>query len=137
MLEPPELDQTIQNPSSNESFEVITTFAPVETRLAENPPSAGTQINAKRGKETFARRRQFTAFVREYDVPFGDECVGNSDPYLAGQVVIATSGKPQCIVGRRARLMAGWRLVHGGDSSDALQRSAGPRSGSGRSAGGE
>src|SRR5947209_588513 len=69
-----------QNPSSDESLEVITTLTPVETRLAENPPSPRPQISAKGGKETPARRRDFTAFISEYDVPHGYKCISNSDP---------------------------------------------------------
>jgi hypothetical protein len=53
-FEPSELQQTIQNPSTDESLEVITTLAPVETRPAENPPGPRPQINAERGQETLA-----------------------------------------------------------------------------------
>ena len=77
---------------------MITTLAPVETRLAENPPSPRRQIGAERGKETPARRRDLTAFIGEYDVPHGHKRIGNSDSYLASQVIVATSGKPECIV---------------------------------------
>jgi hypothetical protein len=58
---------------------VITTLAPVETGLAENPSSPRPQINAEGGKETPARRRDLTAFIGEYDVPHGHKCIGNSD----------------------------------------------------------
>jgi hypothetical protein len=78
-FEPSELQQTIQNPGSDESLEVITTLAPVETRLAENPPSPRSQIGAERGQETLARRRDLTAFIGEYDVSHGYKCIGNSD----------------------------------------------------------
>ncbi len=88
----------MQNPSSDESLEVITTLAPVETRLAENPPSPRPQISAERGKEMPTRRRDLTAFIGEHDVPHGHQCIGNSDPYLASQVIVATSGKTECIV---------------------------------------
>ncbi len=47
------------------SLEVITTLAPVETRLAENPPSPRSQINAECGEEALARRRDLPAFVGE------------------------------------------------------------------------
>jgi len=77
---------------------VITTLAPVETRLAENPPSPRPQINPERGKETLARRRDLTAFIGEHDVPHGHKRIGNSDSYLASQVIVATSGKTECIV---------------------------------------
>jgi hypothetical protein len=97
-FEPSEFQQTIQNPSSDESLEVITTLAPVETRLAENPPGPRPQISAERGKETPARRRDLTAFIGEYDVSHRHECIGNSDSYLASQVIVATSGKMECIV---------------------------------------
>ena len=97
-FEPSELQQTIQNPGADESLEVVTTLAPVETRLAENPPRPQPQINAERGKETLARRRDLTAFIGEYDVPHGHECVGDSDPDLTSQVIVATSGKTECIV---------------------------------------
>src|SRR5436190_14538300 len=110
----------MQNPSSDESLEVITTLAPVETRLAENPPSPRPQINPERGKETLARRRDLTAFIGEHDVPHGHKCIGNSDSYLASQVIVATSGKTECIVICRPRLTAGWHL-YGGDDLDALQ----------------
>src|SRR6516164_2080782 len=88
----------IDDPGSDQSLEVIATLAPVETRLAENPPSSRSQINAERGEEALARRRDLPAFVGEYDVPHGHECIGNSDSYLAGQVIVATSGKTECIV---------------------------------------
>src|SRR6476619_7047208 len=78
-FEPSELQQTIQNPGADESLEVITTLAPVETRLAENPPGPRPQISAERGKETHARRRDLTAFIGEYDVPHGHKCIRNSD----------------------------------------------------------
>src|SRR6266545_3026646 len=110
----------MQNPSSDESLKVITTLAPVETRLAENPPSPRPQISAERGKETPARRRDLTAFIGEYDVPHGNECIGNSDSYLASQVIVATSCKTECLVACRPRLTAGWHL-YGGDDLDALQ----------------
>ena len=69
----------MKNPTADESLEVITTLGPVETRLAENPPSPWLQISAERGKETPARRRDLTAFIGEYDVPHSDKCIGNSD----------------------------------------------------------
>ena len=77
---------------------MITTLAPVETRLAEDPPSPRPQINAEPGKETPARRRDLTAFIGEYDVPHGHKCIGDSDSYLASQVIVATPGKTECIV---------------------------------------
>ena len=82
----------------DESLEVITTLAPVETRLAENSPSPRPQISAERGKETPARRRDLTTFIGEYDVPHGHKCIGNRDSYLASQVIVATSGKTERIV---------------------------------------
>ena len=77
---------------------MITTLAPVETRLAENPPSPRPQINAEREKETPARRRDLATFIGEHDMPHGHKCIGNSDSYLASQVIVATSGKTACIV---------------------------------------
>ena len=77
---------------------MITTLAPVETRLAENPPSPRSQINAERGKETPTRRRDLTAFIGEYDVPHGHKRIGNSNSYLASEVIVATSGKTERIV---------------------------------------
>jgi hypothetical protein len=97
-FEPSELQEASQNPSSDKSLEVITTLAPVETRLAENPPSPRRQISAKRGKEMFARRRDLSAFIGEYDVPHSHERIGNSNSYLASQVIVATSGKSKCFV---------------------------------------
>ena len=119
MFEPAELQHTIQNPSSDEPLEVITTLAPIETGLAENPPRPQPQINAEPGKETLARRRDLTAFIGEYDVPHDHKCIGDSYSYLAGQVIVATSGKTECIVVCRPRPMAGWHL-YGGDDLDAL-----------------
>ena len=58
---------------------MITTLAPVETRLAENPPRPQPQINAERGKETLARSRDLTAFIGEYNVPHGNKGIGNGD----------------------------------------------------------
>src|SRR5215475_9941843 len=106
-FEPSELQQTTQNPSSDEPLEVITTLAPVETRLAENPPSPRPQINAERGKKAPARRRDLTAFIGEHDVPHGHKRIGNSDSDLASQVIVATSGETECIVVCRPRLTAG------------------------------
>jgi hypothetical protein len=77
---------------------VIATLAPVETRLAENPPSPRPQIGAERGKETPARRRDLTTFIGEYDVPHGHKCYGISDSNLTSQVIVAASGKADCIV---------------------------------------
>ena len=77
---------------------MITTLAPVETRLAEDPPSPRPQIGAERGKETPARSRDLTIFIGEYNVPHGHKCIGNSDSYLASQVVVAASGKTERIV---------------------------------------
>ena len=77
---------------------MITTLAPVETRLAENSPSPRPQINAERGKEALARRRNLAAFIGEYDVPHGHKCIGNCDSHLASQVIVATSGKTECLV---------------------------------------
>ena len=78
---------------------MITTLAPVETRLAENPPGPRAQISAERGKETPARRRDLTTFIGKYDVPHGHKCIGNnSDSDLAGQVIVATPGKTECSV---------------------------------------
>ena len=67
---------------SDKSLEVITTLAPVETRLTENPASSRPQINAERGKKALARTRYLTAFIGEYDVPHGNKRIGKSDPYL-------------------------------------------------------
>jgi len=72
-FEPSELHQAIQNPSPDESFEVVTTLAPVEARLAEKPPTPRRQIGAERGKDTLSRRGDLTAFICQYDVPHGDE----------------------------------------------------------------
>jgi hypothetical protein len=77
---------------------VITTLAPVETRLAENPPSPRPQISTERGKETRARRRDLTAFIGEYDVPHGYKCIGDGDSYPASQVIVTTSGKTERVV---------------------------------------
>ncbi|MGB8068001.1 MAG: hypothetical protein WCF38_09935 [Pseudolabrys sp.] len=44
------------------------------------------------------RRRHLTALIGEYDVSHGHKCIGNSDSYLASQVIVATSGKTECIV---------------------------------------
>jgi hypothetical protein len=77
---------------------VVTTLAPVETRLAENPPNPRPQVNAERGKKAPTRRRDLTAFIGEHDVSHGHKCIGNSDPYLASQVIVATSGKTECLV---------------------------------------
>jgi hypothetical protein len=79
---------------------MITALAPVETRLAENPPRARRQISAECGKETPARRRDLTAFIGKYNVPHGHKCIGNCDSYLASQVIVATSGETDCIVVR-------------------------------------
>jgi hypothetical protein len=53
-------------------------------------------------------------------VSHGHKCIGNSDSYLASQVIVATSGKTERIVLCRSRLTAGWHL-YGGDDLDALQ----------------
>ena len=58
---------------------MIATLAPVETRLAENPPRPWPQISAERGKETPARKRDLATFVSEYDVAHGNKCIGDSD----------------------------------------------------------
>src|SRR5260370_3162337 len=87
----------MQNPSSDESLEVITTLAPVETRLAENPPSPRPQINAEPGKETLPRRRDLTAFIGQYDVPHGHKGIRDSDSYLAIHQIVPTSPKTECI----------------------------------------
>src|SRR5256714_15367227 len=110
----------MQNPSSDESLEVIMTLAPVETRLAENPPSPRPQISAERGKETPARRRDLTAFIGEHDVPHGHKCIGNGDSYRASQVIVATSGKTECILAGCPRLTPGGN-IYGGERHDALR----------------
>ena len=97
-FEPFKLQQAIQNPSSDKTLEVITTFAPVETRLAENPPSPRPQIGAERGEEPLARSRDFAALIGQYDVTHGRKRIGNGDPYSAGQVIVATSGKTERVV---------------------------------------
>src|SRR4030081_4123548 len=116
----------MQNPSSDESLEVITTLAPVETRLTENPPSPRRQISAERGQEAPARRRDLTAFIGEYDVPHGHKRIGNSDSDLASQVIVATSGKTERIVACRPRLTAG-RPLYGGGGPHSLPHPRGPR----------
>ena len=45
-----------------------------------------------------ARRRDLTAFIGEYDVPHGHECIGDSDSDPASQVIVATSGKTERIL---------------------------------------
>jgi len=97
-FEPSELQHTIQYSSSDESPEVIAALTPVETRLAEDSPSTRIQISAERGKETPAGRRHLTAFIGEYDVSHAHKRIGNSDSYLASQVIVATTGKTECIV---------------------------------------
>ena len=109
----------MQNPSTDKSLEVITTLGPVETRLAENPSSPEPQISAERGEEARARSRDLAAFIAERDVPHGHKRVGNSDACSTGQVIVATSGKANCVVVCRPRLMAG-RHLDGGDDLDAL-----------------
>ena len=64
----------------------------------EDPLSTQRQIGPERGKETFTRRRDLSSFIGEYDVPHGHKCVGNRDPYLASQVVIATPRKTQRLI---------------------------------------
>jgi len=86
----------MQNPGSDEPLEVITTLAPVETRLAENPPGGPRrQLNAELAKETPARSGDLTTFIGEHDVPHGHKCIGNSVPYLASQVIVSTSGRTE------------------------------------------
>jgi hypothetical protein len=48
--------------------------------------------------QTRSGDRDLTAFIGEYDMPHSHECIGNSDSYLASQVIVATSGKMECIV---------------------------------------
>jgi hypothetical protein len=76
---------------------VISTFAPVETRLAEYPPGPRPQISAERRKEALARRRDLTALIGENDVPHSNKCIGHRDSHPASQVIVATSGKTECI----------------------------------------
>jgi hypothetical protein len=38
------------------------------------------------------------AFIGEYDMPHGNKGIGHSDSYLASQVIVATSGKTECVV---------------------------------------
>jgi hypothetical protein len=40
-------------------------------------------------------------------VPHGHECIGNGDSYLASQMIVATSGKTECIVVCGPRLTGG------------------------------
>ena len=119
-LEPAKRQQTVQDSRANQAADVIAALAPVETRLAENPPGPRRQIDAEGGKETLARRRDLTAFIGEYDVPHGHKCIGHSDAHPAGQMVVATSGKTECIVVCRPRLTAR-RHLYGGDDLHALQ----------------
>jgi len=95
---PAQRQDPLQQRCAQCAAQVKSALAPVEARLAENPPSPRPQISAERGKETRARRRDLTAFIGEYDVPHGHKCIGNSDSYLASQVIVATSGKTECIV---------------------------------------
>jgi len=97
-VRPAQRQQAIQDSRTNEAPDVITALAPVETRLAENSPSPRPQISAEPGKETPARRRDLTAFIGEYDVPHGHKCICNSDSCVASQVIVATSGKTECVV---------------------------------------
>ncbi len=53
-------------------------------------------------------------------MPHGHKCISNGDSYLAGQVIVTTSGKTECIVVCRPWLTAGWHL-YGGDDLDAFQ----------------
>lgn len=99
-FEPAELQQSIQNSRSDESLEVITALAPVETRLAENSPCPRCQIDAEPSQETLTRRRYLAAFIIKDDVPHGHKRIGNSNSDPAGQVIVATSGKTQRVVVR-------------------------------------
>ena len=76
---------------------MIPTLAPVETRLAKYPPGPRPQISAECGKETLARRRDLTALIGENDVPHSNKCIGHRDSHPASQVIVATSGKTECI----------------------------------------
>ena len=66
--------------------------------MVSNVPGPRRQIDAERGKEVLARRRDLTAFIGKYDMPHGHKCIGNGDSYLASQVIVATSGKTECLV---------------------------------------
>ena len=110
MLEPCELEQTIQNPCPDDSLEVIATLAPIEARLAEDAPAPRHQVNAERGKETLARGRDLAAVIGEHDVPFRDERFGHTDAYPARQVVIAGSRS------RAATSLLRWPLAVEGET---------------------
>jgi len=85
-----------QNPSSDESLEVITTLAPVRQGWQKiRRVAASDHADAER---KCTRRRDLTAFIVELDVPHGHKCIGNSDSYLASQVIVVTSGKTECLV---------------------------------------
>src|SRR5580692_516945 len=51
-LEPAKRQQTVEDRRANQAADVIAAFAPVETRLAENPPGPRCQIDAEGRKET-------------------------------------------------------------------------------------
>ena len=82
---------------------MIATLAPVETRLAENPPGPRHQIPAELTEETLARRRDLAAFIGKHDVPHGHERVGHGDTELASQMIVATKRSASSFADRGLR----------------------------------
>src|SRR4051812_4384774 len=118
----------MHNPGSDETLDVITTPAPVQTGLAKDPPRPWLQINAEYRKETLACRRYLPPSGGEYHVNHGHQRTGNSASTLASHLIVPTWGNADCVVVGWPRLPAG-RHLYGGGALDTLQHCRDQRGG--------
>jgi hypothetical protein len=78
------LQATSQNFRADETCDVISAFAPIDARSAENSPAARIRCRfcAENRKEMCPRVRHLTTIISENDVSSGNKRIGDRHPKL-------------------------------------------------------
>src|SRR5262249_8740873 len=118
--EPTQVQTATPDLLADQTGDMISALAPVETGSTEDAFAARAQIRTERAQKARAGIRHLAAVLGEDDVSIGDERIGDGDADPAGQMIVAGACEAQRVVANRARLIARWHLDRG-DGDDAFE----------------
>src|SRR4029450_8646084 len=97
--QPAQLQTASPNLGANEAGNVISTLAPVEAWPAKDSPVSKfrNQVCTESRQEGYADIRDFSAFLTQHDVLFGNQRVGDGYAQSAGETVVAGPRETQSI----------------------------------------
>src|SRR5262249_48103993 len=128
--EPTQVQTATPDLRADQTGDMISALAPVETGSTEDTFAARAQIRAERAQKARAGIRHLTAVLGEDDVSIGDERIGDGEADLAGEMIVAGAREAKHVVPNRAWLIAR-RDLDRSDGDDAFEH---PRHQRGRDA---